>query len=202
MGFITPHTLLNNDSFAKLRLHLLDNSSLERLLDIGPGVFQGAKNETMILLHSKGASTKSHKVEVARTTAKSFGDCSIERRMGQADFVATEGHSFSFSGSAEQTALLRKLAAISLRFGAFLRINQGLRTGDNEKYLSAKRNSPLHRPAVGGKHVARYYCRSPVYVLYDPAGLRRDLAPSVAHDPGKEKILAFPIIPHQLELPL
>jgi type I restriction-modification system DNA methylase subunit len=171
LGFITPHTLLNNDSFTKLRNHLLKNTSLETLLDIGPGVFQGAKNETMVLLLSKAAASKSFKVAVAKTTAKSFGINSMERSVPQAEFATAEGYSFSFSAGKDETALLRKLGIVPTKFGTFFRINQGLRTGDNDKYLSPKRASALHRPAVGGKHVARYYCHSPIYVLYDPKRL-------------------------------
>src|SRR5690606_2192894 len=50
LGLIIPHTLLNNDSFEKLRSYILDETTIDGIIDIGPGVFFGARNETMIIL--------------------------------------------------------------------------------------------------------------------------------------------------------
>ena len=58
LGFIVPHTLLNNDSFAKLRELLLKETRIREVINIGPGVFQGAKNETMIFATREVASKR------------------------------------------------------------------------------------------------------------------------------------------------
>ena len=48
-GFIIPHTLLSNDSFQALRSLLATKAWLYQIVDLGPGAFQDAKNETMML---------------------------------------------------------------------------------------------------------------------------------------------------------
>ena len=54
-GFIIPHTLLSNDSFQALRSLLAAKVRLYRIVDLGPGAFQDAKNETMLLFFENSA---------------------------------------------------------------------------------------------------------------------------------------------------
>ena len=68
LGYIIPHTLLANDSFTKARKLLLTESYLHEVLDIGPGVFQRARNETMILVIERAAPGR-RKTMVRVTTA-------------------------------------------------------------------------------------------------------------------------------------
>lgn len=51
LGFIIPHTLLSNDSFEVLRSLLATKTRIYHVVDLGPGAFKGAKNETMLLLY-------------------------------------------------------------------------------------------------------------------------------------------------------
>src|SRR4051812_39398912 len=53
LGFIIPHTLLSNDSFRALRALLAQSTSVYHVMDLGPGAFQKAKNETMLLFFER-----------------------------------------------------------------------------------------------------------------------------------------------------
>lgn len=65
-------------------------------------------------------------------------------------------------------SLLMKLNKGQYKLGDFTRINQGLRTGNNEKYLSKERLLPSHKPVVGGKDISRYFIKNYEYVQYEP----------------------------------
>jgi hypothetical protein len=171
LGFITPHTLLNNDSFAKLRKLLLQGAAVLRVVDIGPGVFEEAKNETMIIIVEKGIPPRNATIEFFKTSVREFHSMNKPELLKQADLLLAEGFSFSAGRTPGSRKLLEKLDAVKTRFGDFFRINQGLRTGDNEKYLSPRRTHALHRPALGGRDVKRYSYHSQLYVLYDPKKL-------------------------------
>jgi len=171
LGFIVPHTLLTNDSFKELRKLLLEENSIEKIVDIGPGVFQSAKNETMILVVSRGKPGHGHKFRFVKTTAREFNAEAPTQVVRQGDLVETPGQRLIPPGDLATRRLTARLDGIEARFGTIFRINQGLRTGDNEKFLTAKRTQALHRPALGGKHLKRYWCESPLYVLYDPKRL-------------------------------
>ncbi len=71
--------------------------------------------------------------------------------------------------ASDEMQVVSKLEAAKYRLGNLCTINQGLRTGDNEKYLSDKRLGDLWKPAAGGKHVGRYEpLLKDVFVYYDP----------------------------------
>ncbi len=72
LSFIIPHTLLSNDLFEKLRSLLLDSTYINLVIDIGPGVFNTAKNETMIFVVRKGGRAKTDFTKVIVTDAKRF----------------------------------------------------------------------------------------------------------------------------------
>ena len=150
---------------------MLEGAALLRVVDIGPGVFEGAKNETMIIIVQKGIPSRNAAIEFFKTSIREFHSINKPELLKQAELLLAEGFSFSARGAPGSRKLLEKLDGVKTRFGDFFRINQGLRTGDNEKYLSSRRTHPLHRPALGGRDVKRYSYHSQLYVLYDPKKL-------------------------------
>lgn len=173
ISFIIPHTLLSNDSFEKLRNLILDKTFLEQVIDIGPGVFQTAKNETMIFIarkdHAIGADKKTH---VISTTSKMFPMPTKEFFIDSSIWQANKGTAWIVKMSESESQVISKLEQSLLKFGDICTINQGLRTGNNEKYLSENAESDIWKPAVGGKHVGRYTpLLRELYVYYDPTVL-------------------------------
>jgi hypothetical protein len=173
--FIFPHTLLSNDSFEKLRRFLITNSFIKEVADVGPGVFVGAKNETMILIVQRDSSEdRSLPTLVRQTTARSFPAAENEFFISQKEWLRNSRASWlvGHSGVDATSLVLKKLDSTSQRLGALCTINQGLRTGDNEKYLSTSAPSKVWKPAAGGKEVQRYEpLPNGLYVYYNPAVL-------------------------------
>jgi len=170
LGFIIPHTLLSNDSFQTLRSHLAQNAWIYQVVDLGPGVFQGAKNETMLLFFQKTPPPARSSVEIIRSTAKVFPKALERFKVGQRTWAKSDGRPWLVRVSRSALGVLDRLARQSRRLGDFCTANQGLRTGDNEKYLSATRRGKTWQPAVGGKEIGRY---APIpkglFVRYEPA---------------------------------
>jgi hypothetical protein len=168
-GFIIPHTLLSNDSFRSLRSLLAEETTISQVRDFGPGVFQNAKNETMLLFFQALRPSASSKVEIARTNPKLHPDC-IERFVTpQKKWATTQGGPWLVHTSEGATRVVDRMKAATHRLAEFCTANQGLRTGDNAKYLSKVCRGPKWKPAVGGKQISRYG-QIPIglYVLYEP----------------------------------
>lgn len=171
VSFITPHTLLSNDSFEKLRRLLLQECALEQVLDIGPGVFRNAKNETMIFVARKrnGRPKRQDRCRVVLTTAKEFGTPVREFDIDQREWLKNRNAAWLVRVSTEESTVLAKMEAAPHRVGDFCTVNQGLRTGNNEKYLSDKPASKIWKPAGGGKQVGRYQpLKGGLFVYYNP----------------------------------
>ena len=139
------------------------------------------------MLPEKSLPKESDSYASVRTTPKTFSEMPAAQFVHQTDLLKLEGFPLIVWGDFAERRLLGKLENISTRFGSHFRINQGLRTGDNEKFLADQRTSVLHRPAVGGKHVGRYFCTPALYVLYDPK--RLDAPRDEANFTSAEKII-------------
>ena len=175
ISFIIPHTLLSNDSFEKLRRLLLEATFLERVVDIGPGVFEGAKNETMIFVVRNGRDPALANTEATRvilTTSKTFPQASREFTVAQQDWQSNHSAAWIVKVSGSESKVIARLESSSQKLGDLCTINQGLRTGDNDKYLSETVQSGKWKPAVGGKHIGRYEpLLRELYVYYEPSVL-------------------------------
>jgi len=172
VAYIIPHTLLSNDSFEKLRKLLLLESTIFQVIDIGPSVFSGASNETMTFLLSKGAPSKSHQVWVRNTTAATFPDGEPEFHIMQARWLQNQKYAWPVRISGDRYQIIERLRKDSIQLGSICTINQGLRTGDNSRYIRSAPSGPKWRPVVGGKDIGFFEpIQARQYVLYDPAVL-------------------------------
>lgn len=187
LSFIIPHTLLSNDSFEKLRGILLRETGLEQVMDIGPGIFSGARNETMIFIARKSSHLQpGNKCRVIVTSVGQFPLPSSDFEIEQAEWEVNPRMAWQVKVTPKQGGVAKKMEQAQMRLGGLCTINQGLRTGDNVRYLSAKRESGKWKPAAGGKDVARY---APIYqglyVYYDPAVLDAPRKKEIFESPEK-----------------
>jgi adenine-specific DNA-methyltransferase len=168
LSYIIPHTLLSNDSFTKLRSLMLSKCSLRQVIDIGPSVFMGASNETMIFLVENNQPTAHSKVWVNNTTAASFPLGELQYFMKQEKWRSNPKKAWLVKLDPTYYDILERIEDNPLCLGDICTINQGLRTGDNEKFINSKPDGPKWKPVVGGRHVCRYEPLSPTeFVLYD-----------------------------------
>ena len=186
LSFIIPHTLLSNDSFAKLRKLLLTTTFIELVTDIGPGVFENAKNETMVFVVRKDIVSESASTKVIVTDSKQFPVAIKEFNVKQHTWAENRNATWLVNVSKDEMQIISKLETTKYRLGDLCTINQGLRTGDNEKYLSDKNLGELWKPAAGGKHVGRYEpLKNELFVYYEPEVLDAPRRPELFVSPEK-----------------
>jgi hypothetical protein len=186
LGFITPHTLLSNDSFRQLRALLSQRARLLSVVDFGPGVFPRVKNETMVLFLETGDPEPSSHVEVGRTTPKVFPVLLKRFSVRQGNWARPDGGPWLIHASAGAAAVLRRLRGAGAVLGDFCTANQGLRTGNNEKYLATTRKGKAWQPAAGGKQIGRYGpVEQGLFVRYEPRLLDAPRSPEIFTTPRK-----------------
>ena len=168
LGLIIPHTLLSNDSFRSLRSLLACHTFLYHIVDLGPGVFRGARNETMLLFFRNRPPTPGDTVDVLRSAARTFPRPVERFAPRQTEWAGADGRPWSVHVSPERDAVISHMERTGRILGDLCTVNQGLRTGDNRRYLAPERRGPKWRPAAGGKDVQRYGPLVPsAYVYYD-----------------------------------
>ena len=179
-GFIIPHTLLSNDSFQALRSLLATKARLYHIVDLGPGVFQDAKNETMMLFFENSAPNVGCKTEVVRTTPKEFFRRAQRFAASQTTWASRDGQAWLVRASSGNIAVFRRMTKHTKPLGDFCTANQGLRTGDNDRFLSDAKRGKAWEPAAGGKEIGRYYpIPKGLFVRYEPALLDAPRRPEI-----------------------
>ena len=198
-GFIIPHTLLGNDSFRILRSLLATKVRLSSILDLGPGVFQKAKNETMLLFFLNQKPAEGTTIKVVKTQPKTFPRPKIAFRALQSSWAKADGSPWLVSVDLPRQKFLRRLEMAKLRIGDVCTVNQGLRTGDNEKFLSATKRGAIWKPAAGGDSIGRFDpIEKCLFVYYRPSVLDAPRRPEIFSAP--EKIIVQEI--RNISLPL
>lgn len=184
-GFIIPHTLLSNNSFKALRSLLARRTHLHHIVDIGPGVFAGARNETMLLFFQNSAPNATDHVDVIRTTVSQWPNGITCFKVPQNQWADRQGDVWLVQVNGPQTRLLARMKGFERQLGYFCTANQGLRTGDNQQYLSDRPRGRKWRKAAGGKQLSRYGQIDDLYVLYEPSLLDAPRKPEMFFSSSK-----------------
>jgi len=148
LGFIIPHTLLSNDSFRSLRALVTTETLLDEIIDLGPGVFSGVKNETMLLFCRRGPESTSHRLRVTMSNPRVFPDSTESFATRQRDWAPHDGGPWLITLNPENRSVVERMKASMYSLGELCTINQGLRTGNNEKFLSNVSREVGWEPAV------------------------------------------------------
>jgi len=169
-----------------LRSLLLSTTFIDLVTDIGPGVFETARNETMIFVVRKGKILEDETTNVIVTNSKQFPVPVKEFSIKQGTWLENKNASWMVNVSNTEMQIISKLEKAVYRLGNLCTINQGVRTGDNDRYLSDIRSGDLWKPAAGGKHVGRYdLLDRGLYVYYDPKVLDAPRKPELFTSPEK-----------------
>ena len=173
-GYIIPHSLLNNNSFAKLRVKLLQEAQEIAVLDFTDRVFADAANEPMLLLFTKKPMAKEDEISTlqgAVLATSELGEASDRIQSYPASVVQRlPGTPFLVRGGDWLQRLITHRGCASM--GEFVLATQGLRTGDNLRFLSNHKVSELYREVLAGADIFRYgHDWAGTYVLYDRAQL-------------------------------
>jgi hypothetical protein len=161
---------------------LAAKARLYQIVDLGPGAFQDAKNETMLLFFENSAPDGASKTEVIRTTPKSFCQRTQTFVALQRTWASRDGQAWRVRASSGDIVILDRMKKQPKKLGDFCTANQGLRTGDNERFLSDTKRGKTWEPAAGGKEVRRY---GPI-----PKGLFVRYAPTLLDAPRRPEIFA------------
>ncbi len=134
----------------------------------------------MVFLCQNRVAEKDDIVHVVRTTAKDFPAPIQSFTIHQSEWERNPRTTWLVRVSNAEQNLLHRLESAKWSLGQLCTINQGLRTGDNQKYLGGKKDSSKWKQAAGGKEVGKYQpLADGLFVLYDPNVLDAPRRPEI-----------------------
>jgi len=174
MGFIIPNTFLSATSYKKLRKYLLDNCSIEEIMDVGLAVFEGVTVESIILILKKN-SVKSERnkqkvdISICRSRDKSITEPTNTYFISQSKFNETKDNNFNIYLDPKTSQITKRIenSAVSLEKIAYVTV--GINTGYIKNVLVAdKKVDNRYHKLLSGRDISRYFLKWPgQWILYD-----------------------------------
>jgi len=191
-GYIVSNGWLRLDSFEKLRIFLLDRTSLHKIIDFTGNVFEQATVKTAIILFTKGCSPD-QKVKVAVTEVTPDLTKLSFKTIQQNTFRETYKSIFDLSIDESQELIKSKMWTVSTRLSDNFDLSFGLKTGDDSKFLTHSPKTSEHKPLLRGADIQRYsYTFKGEYVWYVPGQMtahRKTARPGNAQRFEQPKVL-------------
>jgi type I restriction-modification system DNA methylase subunit len=166
-SFITSSSFLIQSSFQKLRKLILDNSHINELIPLGPGVFDDATVDTAILILSKNIDEQFVTIKNP-TILNELQNCPI-KKVKIDRYRKNSGYVFDCQLSEEMFSILDKAYQKGKKLKELYEIGVGINTGYIRDLLvsESKINEKYHL-MVPGSGISRYgKCISTEYIMYD-----------------------------------
>ncbi|MDQ1281669.1 MAG: hypothetical protein QG630_20 [Patescibacteria group bacterium] len=167
LSFITPHTWMYLESFDVIRNMLYENG-LNKIIKADKKVFQDAQVDSAIFILNKSDENKNIEISLID---KDGVEC-FEKSIFIKDILPNKVLSINNIAG----GLVEKIESNSVHLSEIVKFNYGLKTADDEKFLTFKptndlRYKKLLRRGDFDRYVTEYKNE---YVLYDPELMRKN----------------------------
>lgn len=160
---ITPANFLTNNYLDKLRRLILERSTIQQIVVIDGGVFQGISVDNAVFVVSPGKTTsKDFEITHAQIDAGRLNQIS-KLKVLRETALADEYVLFTGTGDGASAKLWKRIARTSWTLGEIADVNFGKQLRDRKKFtqdvisVSSLRAIPAsHRPCYTGRDVNRY----------------------------------------------
>lgn len=158
MVYIVPNTLLRTTTYDLIRKFILDNTQINRILDLGGGVFEGVTASTIIIQLKKGENA-SNKVEIISKIDDLMNEKFSKSTIEQKKYVRNISYSFTTHSDNNVEALLDKIEGNHHKLGDYcIDIIEGIVA---HKHLIIDAPKEGFEPLIEGKDISKFIVKLP-----------------------------------------
>ena len=163
--YIVPDVLLFNKSFSKVRKFMLENSNIAYILDIKDKVFETAEiGGNCVFVSNKNKIGQKSKV----LTLQDIGDLTLPQYEVIEQKRFNLPPDFKFYIDTQSYKIFEKIEKVGTKLSGLCSFYNGIKTGDNKKFLKEIKDDELDELVLRGREIQRYYINKPsVYVHFD-----------------------------------
>ena len=174
LAYIVSNGWLRLDSFEAIRKYILNNATPRIIIDFTDDVFDTATVKTCIVLLESGVCNGAM-VRVA-STGESIGLQMLPLSEIPVDsFRSAYKEVFDISYSATSRAIKAKIEAEDCRVGAMFDFAFGIKTGDDERFLTFDGKKRNAKRLLRGADIGRYgFTFKGEYVVFEPDKMREN----------------------------
>lgn len=163
-AFIVPGTILINESLNKIRRYFVNNNLLQFYHKLDYKVFNDAEMGDCAIIVISQKSNKKQILSLYSNSEATIQSPEINK-IEIDDIKSIEDYRF-LKKSEDYNLLKTKENLVPL--GTVCKLYNGIKTGDNKRFLSEKKLSKIYKPIVRGKDFSKYsIINQQMYVLFD-----------------------------------
>ena len=173
LNYILPNNILRTTVYDIIRKSILENNTIQQIVDLGSGVFENVTAST-IIMQIINHQNLGNKIEVISNVK------SLENRGYDTNYVAQDqfqnntSYTFSIYGNDTNSSIIKKIESAKYLLGDLcLCISPGI-DGKKEKYVSKIQHSDQYKKLLFGKNIKKYHIHfDDYYICYDRKLLNR-----------------------------
>jgi type I restriction-modification system DNA methylase subunit len=173
LSFIIPNGLLRTTTYDTARKFILDRTSIERIVDLKDGVFDGVTASTIIINLINNSKKIDTLIIDANCKIDGFVDETNTTKITQSNFLNNVSHTFSLYISPAEQKIFSKIS----NSGFYLKdiiidIIEGIVA--HKEFISNKKLSKEYKPMLEGKDIKKFQTNfGGNYVLFDRKKIHR-----------------------------
>ncbi len=161
LGFITPNTWLAVLNSKEIREYLLKHAAFSEICELSKYIFADAPDIVPILVFLGKKPINSQKCVVRRANvskvhSSNFPDVFTADEVDQAVWFTSKGATINLRATDSTVRVLSKSVKISIPLGDLCDVTYGIKTGDNETFVSKTRSETHKAKALKTGELARY----------------------------------------------
>lgn len=167
VSFIIPNGLLRTTTYDTVRKFILEKTSINQIVDLKDGVFEGVTASTIIINLSNNITKKTTSIIDANYKIDGYIDETKTTQIQQKAFLDNVSHTFSLYINSSEQSLFNKMCKNNLFLkDIVIDIIEGIVA--HKEFISNKALNKSYKPMLEGKDIKRYKTNfGGNYVLFD-----------------------------------
>jgi len=172
-SFIIPNGLLRTTTYDTTRKFILEHTTIERIVDLKEGVFDGVTASTIILILINNTIYKDTLVIDANYKRDNYIDETKTTRILQRNFLNNISYAFSIFVNTEEQSLFNKLNISNYYLkDIIIDIIEGIVA--HKELISQTKINKMYKPMLEGKDIKKYKINfGGHYILFDKKKIHR-----------------------------
>lgn len=173
LSFIIPNGLLRTTTYDTARKFILERTSIERIVDLKDGVFEGVTASTIIINLLNNNKKRDTLIIDANCKIDGFIDENKTTKITQSNFLNNVSHTFSlYINPSEQNLFTKILNSDFFLKDIIVDIIEGIVA--HKEFISDKKLSTEYKPMLEGKDIKKFQTNfGGNYVLFDRKKIHR-----------------------------